>query len=85
MRSMAKKKPKAKAKKKRKRGKSLPADLKLAHQMLDRAGTPKGETVSERIYKSALRWLDLAQANGHSQGCQDKLCSASRKMVSSYE
>ena len=59
-------------------------DLTLAHRMLTEAGVEHTPSVAERLYLDALRWLALAQANGHTRGCQDQLCTAARRKVAAY-
>lgn len=62
---------------------SLELDMLKAHAILDAVDVPQAETLVDRLVWIADRWLALAKAQGHSGGCQDKLCVASRKIKSS--
>jgi len=56
-------------------------DWKRCHDLLDELEVPSADNLMDRLRAIAKRWLESARAVGHPPGCQDKQCTAARKIL----
>lgn len=59
-------------------------DVDWAHRLLAAGGVPADDRLAHRIAWVADRWLGLAHANEHTDGCQCKQCKSSNRILGEY-